>query len=95
MIQKFTKRIIETAARADGVDITTIRAVIDLLEGRTITSRGPRPLLVNQREAARLLGVSRFMIRDLVGRGNLKPIKLAESCVRYPMVQLENLAGSA
>ena len=50
-----------------------------------------RPLVVNQAEAARLLGVSRFTIRKMASLGRLKPVNLAVDCVRYSMSQLELL----
>jgi hypothetical protein len=93
MLQKRTKQIIEIAAKADGIDIQTIRAAITLLEGKRMDQEHSRPLAVNQAEAARLLGVSRFTVRKMVNRGLLKPIQLADDCIRYSMAQLEELTG--
>jgi diketogulonate reductase-like aldo/keto reductase len=50
-----------------------------------------RPLVVNQAEAARLLGVSRFKIRKMTSLGRLKPVNLAINCVHYCISQLDLL----
>jgi hypothetical protein len=91
-LQKTTKQIIQAAARAESVDLPTIAAALALMEGKPLPSELKRPLLVNQAEAARLFGVSRFMIRKLVADGRLTPINLSIDCVRYSLVQLETLA---
>jgi hypothetical protein len=91
VLQKSTRKIIQTAAKADGVDLETIAAALAVLEGGRLSPTISRPLAVNQAEAGRLLSVPRFMIRNLVAQGRLKPIKLTEGCVRYPLEQLEKL----
>ena len=90
VLQKSTKQIIQTAAKADGIDLQTIAAAIAVLEGRRLSMEASKPLVVNQAEAARLLCVSRFTIRKLVAHGRIRPVQLLD-CVRYPISELERL----
>jgi hypothetical protein len=54
---------------------------------------GPRPILVDQATAARMLSCSRITIFRMVRTGELKPVKIS-GLVRYPVAQLQALAGS-
>ena len=71
------------------------KRAIALLEGTMQDLPTSPPFLVNQIEVPRLLGVPRFMIRNLVARGVLKLVKLSQDCLRCPMVQLRRFAGEA
>ena len=54
---------------------------------------GPRPILVDQATAARMLSCSRMTIFRMVQSGELKPVKIS-GLVRYAVAQLQALAGS-
>lgn len=51
------------------------------------------PLLVDTREAARLLGIGRTKIYELVGNGAITPVHIGR-CVRFPVSELERFVAS-
>ena len=51
-------------------------------------SSDPRPLLVTTNQAARMLGIARSSIYQLIARGDLSPIHIGRS-VRLPVRELE------
>jgi excisionase family DNA binding protein len=51
------------------------------------TTAETRPLLVPAAEAARLLGIGRTTLYELVKRGELTPIRIGR-CVRFSVVEL-------
>lgn len=93
MLDRPTKQIITAAGRAAGVSVPLINAALAIMEGGPGTPAGPTSLLVNQATAARMLAVSRFTVRRLVSDGQLHPV-LVRGAVRYPIDQIQQLAGS-
>ena len=70
-----------------------INAALTIMKGSKDAPFGTTSLLVNQATAARLLAVSRFTVRRLVSDGRLNPV-LVRGAVRYPLDQIQRLAGS-
>ena len=66
-------------------------SALNLLSGRT-PKQGMRPLLLTQKQAALLLGVSRFTIRNMTLDGQLHPVQVHE-CWRYRRDEIEDLAS--
>jgi hypothetical protein len=63
-----------------------------LLRGRS-SQRAPLPLLLTQKQAADLLGVSRFTVRNLKLAGQLHPVRLLGSW-RYRRDEIEAIAAA-
>ncbi len=51
------------------------------------------PLLVSQQEAARLLGVSRFTVRNMVIAGTIQPVRV-HGGLRYRRSDIEAMASA-
>ena len=66
-------------------------SALTLLNGR-VPKQGVRPLLLTQKQAALLLGVSRFTIRNMTRDGQLHPVRIHE-CWRYRREEIEDLAS--
>ena len=91
-VNSTTQKIIKAALAADdSVSSEQVRAAVTLLNGR-IPQQGPAPLLLTQKDAAFLLGVSRFTVRKMVAEGQLHPIKVHEA-VRYRRSEIEAIAN--
>jgi len=58
-----------------------------------LTQERRAPLLIDVREAARLLGCGRTLVYDLIGRGELPVVKLGR-LTRIPVPALESLVQS-
>lgn len=93
MLNRPTKQIIVTAARAAGVPLDLIHAGIALMIGDAGKVPTSPAILVNQATAARLLSVSRFTIRRMVAEGTLHPVRV-RGAVRYRREELESVARS-
>ena len=53
-----------------------------------MTESPSRPLLVSVNEAARILGVGRTTIYELVNRRELRPVRIGRA-LRFPISELE------
>lgn len=52
-----------------------------------------RPLLVDAKQAARLLGIGRTTLYELMSAGAITPVHIGR-CVRFPMSDLERFVAS-
>jgi excisionase family DNA binding protein len=52
-----------------------------------------RPLLVNAKQAARLLGIGRTTLYELIGAGAITPVHIGR-CVRFSMIELERFVAN-
>lgn len=52
-----------------------------------------RPLLVDAKQAARLLGIGRTTLYELIGAGAITPMHIGR-CVRFPMTELERFVAT-
>ena len=66
-------------------------SALALLTGR-VPKQDQLPLLLTQKQAARLLGVSRFTIRNMTREGQLHPVRVHE-CRRYRRDEVDALAA--
>jgi excisionase family DNA binding protein len=53
---------------------------------------GIRPLLVDAKQAARLLGIGRTTLYELINGGAIAPIRIGR-CVRFPVTELERFVA--
>jgi excisionase family DNA binding protein len=51
-----------------------------------------RPLLVNAKQAARLLGIGRTTLYELIGASAITPVHVGR-CVRFSMIELERFVA--
>lgn len=54
---------------------------------------GMRPLLVDAKQAARLLGIGRTMLYELIKTGALTPVHIGR-CVRFSVSELERFVAN-
>jgi excisionase family DNA binding protein len=54
---------------------------------------GLRPLLVDPKQAARLLGIGRTKLYELIGAGTLRPMRIGR-CVRFSVADLERFVAN-
>ena len=87
-VNRPTKQIIITAARAPGVPLDLIQGGLATMDGGTSPIPASPPILVNQATAARPLSVSRFTIRRIVAEGVLHPVRV-RGAIRYSRAELE------
>lgn len=52
-----------------------------------------RPLLVNAKQAAQLLGIGRTTLYELIGAGAITPMHIGR-CVRFSMIELERFVAT-
>ncbi|MDP9463616.1 MAG: helix-turn-helix domain-containing protein [Actinomycetota bacterium] len=52
-----------------------------------------RPLLVDAKQAARLLGIGRTTLYELINAGAIMPMHIGR-CVRFPMTELERFVAT-
>jgi len=57
-----------------------------------VPEKGPLPLLLTQKQAAHLLGVSRFTVRRMTQEGQLHPVRV-HGRFRYRRHEIEELAA--
>lgn len=91
MMNRPSRQIIVTAARAAGVPLDLIQAGLATMEGERSPAPASTSILVNQATAARLLSVSRFTIRRIVAEGILHPVRV-RGAIRYSRAELEAVA---
>lgn len=53
---------------------------------------GLRPLLVDVKQAARLLGIGRTTLYELINEGAITPVRIGR-CVRFPVSDLEQFVA--
>lgn len=53
---------------------------------------GLRPLLVDAKQAARLLGIGRTTLYELINAGAITPVHIGR-CVRFPVAELERFVA--
>jgi hypothetical protein len=94
MLEKTDRQAIVAAARAAGITLDKITAMLAVAEDRTSPTAEFKPLVVNQATAAKLISASRFLVRSLVQQGKLHQVVLAPRCIRYSLAELESLAAS-
>ncbi len=85
---------IRVALRSDPsrLDTATIsRATATLVAGLSLCPRKPESRGVNQAEASRILGVSRWSVRRLVADGKLTQRRLLTGLVRFDRAEVEGL----
>jgi excisionase family DNA binding protein len=76
----YTRTICIAALEADPT--VSSQQIAEVLTARSKGPANKEVLLVNQTEAARMLGVSRFTIRRLVQDGVIEPVRI-KGLVRY------------
>ncbi len=89
-----TLATVRVALRSDParLDTATIqRATANLVAGLSSCPRKPESRGVNQAEASRILGVSRWSIRRLVADGKLTQRRLLTGLVRFDRAEVEGL----
>ena len=87
-----THKILNAALSADSTIAADQRiAALALLNGKT-PQKELLPLVLTQKQAAKLLGVSRFTIRRMTAEGELHPVKVHES-FRYRRAEIEEIAA--
>jgi len=69
------------------------KAAIEAARLALMGDSGPMPILVNRATAAKMLCCTGNTIYRMVQSGELKPVKMS-GMVRYPVAQLQALAGS-
>ena len=57
------------------------------------TEVGLRPLLVDAKQAARLLGIGRTTLYELINAGAITPMHIGR-CVRFPVAELEGFVAT-
>ncbi|MBI3987418.1 MAG: helix-turn-helix domain-containing protein [Lentisphaerae bacterium] len=65
-------------------------AALSILNGR-MPQNGPVSLLLTQKQAASLLGISRFTVWRMTQEGKLHPVKVHET-LRYRRAEIEKIA---
>jgi excisionase family DNA binding protein len=86
-----TYKILRAALSADDTIAPGQRdTALSILNGR-IAENGPLPLLLTQKQASHLLGVSRFTIWRMTQDGELHPVRL-HGTYRYRRAEIEKVA---
>jgi len=75
----------------DTVTKDQARSALAILQGR-VPDSGPLPLLLTQKQAAHLLGVSRFTVRKMTQEGKLHPVQVHERR-HYRRTEIEAIAN--
>ena len=87
-----TYRILKVALSADDTIASDQRdAALAILNGQ-VPKNASLPLVLTQKQAADLLGVSRFTIRKMTMEGQLHPVRIHESW-RYRREEFEALVS--
>ena len=87
-----TKKIVRAALEADRtVTAEQITAAFALLHGRT-PEKKPMPLLLTQKQAAFLLGVSRYTLRRMTMKGQFHLVKVNDAYL-YKRSEIEQKAA--
>jgi hypothetical protein len=89
-----SRALLQTVLTTDGTVTSAERqALQDALTGETTLSEPiPGPLLVSQKEAAVLLGISRVTVWRMTKDGLLHPVELLPGTLRYHYAELVTLA---